>query len=138
MSPSLVQPNQERGWIVPVGGAEEKIQDPSILQRFVDISGNGNAHIAVIPTASQLEDTGERYEDIFKELGVDRCTSLNYVERSDAERDDWHDVLENATGIFFTGGNQLRISTILGGTRVMRAGLLWVAHPLAQRFYLSI
>ena len=38
MSPSIVQPNQERGWIVPVGGAEEKIQDPSILQRFVDIS----------------------------------------------------------------------------------------------------
>ena len=118
MSPSIVQPNQERGWIVPVGGAEEKIQDPAILQRFVDISGNGNAHIAVIPTASQLEDTGSRYEDIFRDLGVDRCTSLNYSDRSDADRDDWHEVLENATGIFFTGGNQLRISTILGGTRV--------------------
>jgi cyanophycinase len=118
MSPSIVQPNQERGWIVPVGGAEEKIQDPSILKRFVDISGNGNAHIAVIPTASQLDDTGTRYEEIFRDLGVDRCTSLPYEERGDADRDDWHDILENATGIFFTGGNQLRISTILGGTRV--------------------
>jgi len=118
MSPSIVQPNQERGWIVPVGGAEEKIQDPSILKRFVDISGNGNAHIAVIPTASQLDDTGTRYEEIFRDLGVDRCTSLPYEQRGDADRDDWHEILENATGIFFTGGNQLRISTILGGTRV--------------------
>ena len=118
MSPSLVPVGNERGWIVPVGGAEEKISDPAILQRFVDISGESKARIAIIPTASQLEATGPLYEEIFKDLGAGFAQALPYVERGDAERDDWHNVLESASGIFFTGGNQLRISTILGGTRV--------------------
>ncbi len=118
MSPSPVQENQERGWIVPVGGAEDKLRAPTILNRFVDLSGGDEARIVVIPTASQLEDTGERYESIFHELGAARCTALSYCDRSDADRDDWHDVLQDATGVFFTGGNQLRISAILGGTRV--------------------
>ncbi|MEC9465615.1 MAG: cyanophycinase [Myxococcota bacterium] len=118
MSPSQVQAEDQRGWIIPVGGAEDKLRDAAILRRFLTLSGDDDARIAVIPTASQLEDTGSRYEQIFRDLGANDCTALPYVERSDATRDDWHDVLENATGVFFTGGNQLRISTILGGTRV--------------------
>ena len=118
MSPSQVQAEDQRGWIIPVGGAEDKLRDAAILRRFLTLSGDDDARIAVIPTASQLEDTGSRYEQIFRDLGANDCTALPYVERADATRDDWHDVLENATGVFFTGGNQLRISTILGGTRV--------------------
>ena len=120
MSPSQVQAEDQRGWIIPVGGAEDKLQDAAILRRFLTLSGDDDARIAVIPTASQLEDTGSRYEQIFRELGANDCTALPYVERTDVTRDDWHDVLENATGVFFTGGNQLRISTILGGTRVAK------------------
>jgi cyanophycinase len=118
MSPSPVHGNQERGWIVPVGGAEDKLRAPTILNRFVEISGGSDARIVVIPTASRLDDTGDRYESIFRELGAGSCTALRYSERADADRDDWHEVLQNATGVFFTGGNQLRISAILGGTRV--------------------
>jgi cyanophycinase len=118
MSPAPIAPDKERGWIVPVGGAEDKLDSPSILRRFVSLSGRDKARIAIIPTASQLDDTGERYQDIFKSLGAQDCHALPYVERTDAERDDWHELLEQATGVFFTGGNQLRISTILGGTRV--------------------
>ena len=118
MSPSQVGAEDRRGWIIPVGGAEDKLRDAAILRRFLNLSGDEGARIAVIPTASRLEDTGERYERIFRDLGANDCTALPYVERTDAGRDDWHDVLENATGVFFTGGNQLRISSILGGTRV--------------------
>ena len=121
MSPAQVHPEKERGWIVPVGGAEDKLDNPSILRRFLYLSGKADARIAIIPTASQLDDTGTRYEEIFKSLGADVSTALPYGERADADRDDWYDVLENATGVFFTGGNQLRISTILGGTRVATA-----------------
>ena len=88
------------------------------MQRFVTISGEQSARIAIIPTASQLEDTGARYEEIFKDLGAGYAKALPYEERNDADREDWHEILEEASGIFFTGGNQLRISTILGGTRV--------------------
>ncbi|MEE2903779.1 MAG: cyanophycinase [Myxococcota bacterium] len=120
MSPSQIQDSDERGWIVPVGGAEDKLHEPTILKRFTELSGGPDARIVVIPTASQLEDTGERYESIFMELGAGHCASLSYVERKDTEREDWYNLLETATGVFFSGGNQLRISAILGGTRVAK------------------
>jgi cyanophycinase len=119
-----VFPGEERGWIVPVGGAEEKIQDPRILSRFVELAsegqGDSGAHIAIIPTASELSDTGPRYEKIFRDLGARTATALPFFERADAERTDLLAVLEQATGIFFTGGNQLRIATTLGGTPVAK------------------
>jgi len=66
VSPAKVQDGAMRGWIVPVGGAEEKEGRAEILRRFVTVSGGDNARIAVIPTASQLESTGRRYEEIFR------------------------------------------------------------------------
>lgn len=109
-----------QGYIIPIGGAEERKGDPRILQRFVDICGGRDADIAIIPTASQLSDTGARYERAFKRLGVRRATSLPYERRADCAREDWLEVLEKADGVFLTGGNQLRLSTTLGGTVVAR------------------
>ena len=120
MSPSRVAPGDERGWIVPIGGAEEKEHDPRILKRFLHVCGGNEADIVVIPTASRLEDTGARYEKIFAELGAARVTSLNFATRADGEREDWLERIAYATGVFFTGGNQLRLSTILGGTRAAK------------------
>ena len=120
MSPARIEDHQTRGWIVPVGGAEEKEQDPVILRRFVAVSGGAGARIAVIPTASRMSDTGLRYEQIFRQLGARSARALPFETRSDAERGDWIEALEHATGIFFTGGNQLQLSTILGGTNVAR------------------
>ena len=57
----------ERGYIIPVGGAEEKIGDVAILRRFASLCGADSARIAIIPTASELDDTGERYEALFTE-----------------------------------------------------------------------
>lgn len=120
MSPSRVADGGERGWIVPIGGGEDKEHDPRILKRFVHVCGGGKADIVVIPTASRLEDTGARYEKIFGELGAARVTALNFATRADGEREDWLERIAYATGIFFTGGNQLRLSTILGGTRAAK------------------
>ena len=120
MSPSRVAPGDERGWIVPIGGAEDKEHDPRILKRFVRVCGGSEADIVVIPTASRLEDTGARYEKIFSEKGAARVTSLNFATRADGEREDWLERIAYATGVFFTGGNQLRLSTILGGTRAAK------------------
>jgi cyanophycinase len=120
MSPSRVADGGERGWIVPIGGAEDKEHDPRILKRFVHVCGGSEADIVVIPTASRLEDTGARYEKIFTELGAARVASLNFATRADGEREDWLERIAYATGVFFTGGNQLRLSTILGGTRAAK------------------
>ncbi len=107
-----------RGYIIPIGGAEEKIRDPAILRRFVDICGGEAARIAIIPTASQLAETGPRYEEIFLQLGAKNAQSLAFNERQDCHREDWLQVLRDADGVFLTGGNQLRLSTTIGGTPV--------------------
>lgn len=121
MSPARVAHDGDRGWIVPIGGAEDKISDVGILRRFAALAGGPEARIAIIPTASTMGDTGARYESLFRGLGVGTAESLPYLERADASRADWMSVLNAATGIFLTGGNQLRLSTILGGTDVARA-----------------
>ncbi len=111
----------QRGYIIPIGGAEERDGDPSILKRFVEICGGERAHIAIIPTASRMRDTGARYQRTFEGLGVKRATVLPYEQRRDCRREDWLETLEAADGVFLTGGNQLRLSTTLGGTVVARA-----------------
>ena len=108
----------DRGFIIPIGGAEEKIRDPEILKRFAEIAGGGDARIAIIPTASQLDETGARYEKIFRDFGVRSVQVLPFESRSDCRREDWLGELREATGVFLTGGNQLRLSTTLGGTEV--------------------
>ncbi len=61
-----------RGYIVPIGGAEEKLRDPAILSRFAELCGGRDARIAIIPTASRLPETGSNYERVFDDLGVRR------------------------------------------------------------------
>lgn len=112
---------QQRGYVIPIGGAEEKIDNPEILTRFVTLAGGKDAIICVIPTASQLDDTGERYEKLFTSLGAGKTVSLPITERADAQNPDYVTELENCTAIFITGGNQLRLSTILGGTPIAKS-----------------
>lgn len=107
-----------RGYIVPIGGAEDKISDRSILRSFVSIAGGEGARIAVIPTASEDDGTGARYRRVFKDLEAESVHVLDFQVRADSEREDWLEALDQCTGVFFTGGNQLRLSTILGGTPV--------------------
>jgi cyanophycinase len=121
MCASKVPDNKERGWIVPIGGAEEKENSPQILRRFVELAGGDCADIVVIPTASLLRSTGRRYEILFGEMGAKRVTSIDFDTRRDAEEDGRLERLQQATGVFFTGGNQLRLSTLIGGTSVARA-----------------
>jgi cyanophycinase len=118
MSPSRVVDGEQPGWIVPIGGAEEKENDPRILKRFVELCGGKAANLVVIPTASQLADTGDRYQKLFTSLGAGEVGVLDFDMRRDTEEKNRLQRLDKATGIFFTGGNQLRLSTMLGGTPV--------------------
>ena len=120
MCPSRIPDGEARGWIVPIGGAEEKDSDPRILQRFVDLCGGDQADIVVIPTASRMADTGARYERVFADLGASRVAVMDFDTRRDSQEQNRLDRLEQATGIFFTGGNQLRITTLIGGTPIAR------------------
>ena len=118
MCPSRVAEGATRGWIVPIGGAENKENDRRILRRFVEASGGEAADIVVIPTASKMHETGPRYEALFRELGAARVSVMDFDTRRDCQEANRLQRLDQATGIFFTGGNQLRLTALLGGTPV--------------------
>jgi cyanophycinase len=118
MCPSKVAEGAARGWIVPIGGAENKENDRRILRRFVEVSGGEAADIVVIPTASKMHETGPRYEALFRDLGAAHVTVMDFDTRRDCQEPNRLQRIEKATGIFFTGGNQLRLTALLGGTPV--------------------
>src|SRR5690606_14005419 len=109
------------GLVIPVGGAEEKVGDITILRRFVKLCGGPAARIAIIPSASELDDTGDRYSTLFETLGAAGTVVLPITDRSHAMDPNHVRPLEEVDGIFLTGGNQLRLSTLIGGTDVSRA-----------------
>jgi len=118
--PSIVPEGATRGWIIPIGGAENKENDRHILERFVQCSGGREADIVVIPTASRLHETGSRYQRLFEDIGAARVAVMDFDTRRDCQEAGRLERLEQATGIFFTGGNQLRLTTLLGGTPVAK------------------
>jgi cyanophycinase len=129
--PSRSPEGQERGWIVPIGGAENKENDRHILERFVRVSGGPAANIVVIPTASRVHETGARYERLFADMGAAQVATMDFDTRRDCQESGRLRRLEEATGIFFTGGNQLRLTTLLGGTPVAKLIRMRNAHGVA-------
>ncbi|HXE56862.1 MAG TPA: cyanophycinase [Gemmatimonadales bacterium] len=134
---------RQRGYVVAVGGAEDTTGDIAILRRFAEICGGARARVAIIPTASELADAGERYETLFRSLACAAARVVPILTRSDCQRPEHLEILEQADGVFLTGGNQLRLSTMIGGTSVARtlrrrhAAGLHVAGTSAGAAFLS-
>ncbi len=125
MCPAKTPKNNDRGWIIPIGGGDKKVRSSTILQRLVELSGGADARMVIIPTASQLDTAGQRTQDVFRELGVSDIEIVDLETRADCEDPKFLDKLNAATGVFVTGGNQLRLTTTIGGTsaaKALRAG----------------
>ena len=102
-----------------IGGAEDKVRKPTILKKFVALSGGTNARIAVIPTASSLgREVVEVYDALFSKYGAARIDAVRPETRDQAQDPALVKVLDDATGIFMTGGNQLKLSGVVCGTPV--------------------
>jgi len=103
------------GPLVVIGGAEDR--DGSILKEFVRLAGGAEAVIAVLATASdEPEGAGQAYEEAFGRLGARAVHTLRVSRREDAGDVKTLERAQAATGFFFTGGDQLRITSTLGGT----------------------
>ncbi|GAA2118753.1 cyanophycinase [Nocardioides bigeumensis] len=110
-------PAQARGPLMIIGGAEDKLRRRTILNRFVAASGGTEARIALLPTASSLGDeVVEVYDALFRKLGAAEVMPVRPESREDAHDPDLVGIIEKATGIFMTGGNQLKLSAIICGT----------------------
>lgn len=114
--PAAGNDGEERGYIVPIGGSENKDTNPVILKRLLALAGGRKANIVILPTASRLEDTGLLYERVFTKLGAGNVSSIPIATRKDCNNPEFAERCARASGIFLTGGNQLRLSSILGGT----------------------
>ena len=101
--------------------ALERVHDPAYLDRFIELCGGKEARVGIIPTASELEDTGRNYEKLFRKLGIRHAQVLKIETRQDCQSDEALDYLDRADGVFMTGGNQLRLSTTIGGTAIAQA-----------------
>lgn len=105
------------GAVLVIGGAEDKLKDRVILNRFIRLAGGPDANIVVISTASSLGELAtELYRELFGALGAMRVTGLRPLTRQDANDPSGVAAVQDATGIFLTGGNQLRLSSVVVGT----------------------
>jgi cyanophycinase len=117
--PAIASPGKTRGFIIPIGGAEDRHGDREILKRFVSLCGR-KPSIAIIPTASRKEDTGKNYQELFRDLDCANAEVLNFTDRDQCDEPKSLDYLSRCDGVFITGGNQLRLSTTIGGTQVAK------------------
>jgi cyanophycinase len=105
------------GPLIAIGGAEDKLGKRTVLKRFVALAGGEDARIAVIPTASSLgPEVVEVYQALFTSLGAREVVPARPESREEAEDPDLVARLDGVTGIFMTGGNQLKLSGIVNGT----------------------
>jgi len=103
--------------VMVIGGGEDKVQDRKILKAFVENSGGSQARIAIIPCASREPDIiGRIYHDIFSELGASAVEVLDIRERPTDDYTDAEALVDKFTGIFMTGGDQLRLCGLIADT----------------------
>jgi cyanophycinase len=110
-----VDDGETPGRLLIIGGAEDWCCGAALLERFVELCGGGSARIVLVTTATGVPDQVHAdYERVFRKLGVDRTRELRLRGRADADGDDAAAMLTDATGVFFSGGDQSRLRALVG------------------------
>ena len=110
---------EARGQLVIIGGAEDKEGECQILREFVRRAGGLQSRIIVMTVATELpREVGENYIRVFERLGVENVRIVDTVDRDDASAPSVLEAIQKATGVFFTGGDQARITSLLKGTEI--------------------
>lgn len=100
-----------------IGGAEDRVGRATLLRRFVKLAGGKRSRIAIVPTASSFQDeVSDAYRDAFGRLGATNLSVVNPGSRADAHDPELIAEFDAATGIFMSGGSQLRLSQFFPGT----------------------
>jgi cyanophycinase len=104
--------------IMVIGGAEDKVNGRSILTAFWQSAGGKKAKIGVVTCASQEPiAVGDRYYQIFREMGAQQVQILDIRLPKECDQDIWLNILQDCTGIFITGGDQQRLCDLIGGSK---------------------
>ena len=106
------------GHLLVIGGAEDKYNERRILKKFLALAGGEKAEVLIVPVASDFpEFAADIYTQAFRNLGVANPRVLRATSRQDVFEADPEELLEGLTGVFITGGDQMRLVSLLGGTK---------------------
>ena len=111
--------NENQGKLLIIGGAEDKEGEGKILREFLRCAGGTKAHIVIMTAATSLPgEVGDNYIRVFERLGAEDVRVVDTQTPEDANNRDYLEAIEQATGIFFTGGDQARIISCLKDTKL--------------------
>ena len=106
------------GHLLVIGGAEDKYNERRILKKFLELAGGDKAEVLIVPVASDFpEFAADVYTQAFRNLGVASPRVLRATSRQDVFQADPDELLDGVTGVFITGGDQMRLVSLLGGTK---------------------
>ncbi len=106
------------GHLLVIGGAEDKYNERRILKKFLELAGGEKAEVLIVPVASDFpEFAADVYVQAFRRLGVAQPRVLRATSRQDVVSADAETLLDGVTGVFISGGDQMRLVSILGGTK---------------------
>lgn len=109
--------SETQGKLLIIGGAEDKEGDCKILREFLRCAGDTKARIVVMTAATSLPgEVGDNYIRVFERFGAEDVRVIDTQKPEDANNPDYLEAIEQATGIFFTGGEQARIISCLKDT----------------------
>ena len=109
--------NSSSGELIIIGGHEDKGQDPEILKLVAERAEKGMLLVATLASSVAME-MWQEYRKTFQKLGVKKIEHLDLETRADSADDRRAEQVKQAKVIFFTGGDQLRITSSFGGTRL--------------------
>jgi cyanophycinase len=100
-----------------IGGAEDRVGRASLLRQFVKLAGGRRSRLVLVPTASSFQDeVVDSYTEAFTRLGAPGVSVVNPATRAEAHDPDLMAMVDDATGVFISGGSPLRLSQLLPGT----------------------
>ncbi len=109
-------------YLIPIGGNEKRSENSEIFKEMVALAGGAKARIVVVPTASEdPKDRGRDYEKLFSGFGPEAINVVHIGERPDAGSATLANIVNDATLFMFGGGDQLRLSSLIGGTPLHKA-----------------
>ena len=124
-----------KGKLIAIGGAEDKGTDLEkgeihrsnlnffelgILRRIVEEAGGNTARIEIITTASSIpNEVGDNYMNAFGKVGCTNIGVMHIRRREDVLNDQYLERIRHCDAVMFSGGNQLRLSSIFGGTELL-------------------
>ena len=127
--------NHPKGKLIAIGGAEDKGTDLEkgeihrsnlnffelgILRRFVEEAGGPSSRIEIITTASMIpNEVGNNYLNAFGRIGCTNVGLLHIRNRQDIINEKYIERINSCEGVMFSGGNQMRLSAIFGGTMML-------------------